>query len=249
VAALRTFQWIPGASALMMWARDDKGRPALMRLDLKSGDVQTVVTGPLSPGFSLSPDGQVAYYSTPYNGPPDSARIIAHDLSTGREHQLLSAPKEAFLGTGHVLRDGRSMLVGEFKGDGLGSRTLVLTIATGAAREIGTDLPRDSGYRQDKLAVLAPDERSLTILMRRPPAQTPGSKEDLQVWRVFLDGSPSQHVGPLDQQGDWSLLVRNPTGLSPDGHRIAFSKGKRDEEFWSLDVSALLADRKPSPKR
>jgi hypothetical protein len=192
------------------------------------------------------------YYSTPYDSPTggqDSARIIARDLSIGHEHQLLSAAPGAFLGAGRILRDGRSMLVGEFKGDALGARNLVLTIATGAAREIGTDLPRDSGYRQVSVLGLAPDERSVTVLMRRPPAQLPGSKEDLQVWRVSLDGSPSQHVGPLDQQGDWSLLARNPTGLSPDGRRIVFSKGKREAEFWSLDVPALRADQKASPKR
>ena len=252
VAALRTFEWIPRASALMMWARDDKGRPALMRLDLKSGDIQTVVTGALAPGFSLSPDGRVLYYSTPYDSPTsdlDSARIIARDLSTGHERQLLSAGKGMFLGTGRLLSDGRSMLVSERKGDGLGPRNLVLTIATGAAREIGADLPRDSGYRQRSVLGFAPDERSVTVLMLRPPAKTPGSKEDLQVWRVFLDGSPSQHVGPLDRQGDWSLLARNPNGLSPDGRRIAFRKGTVDEEFWALDVPALRDDRKPSPKR
>lgn len=249
VAELRTFQWIPGASALLIWARDDKGRPALMRLDLKSGDVQTVVTADLAPGFSVSADGRTVYYSTPYSSPADSARIIAHDLSTGREHQLLSGAKPTSLGTGRLLRDGRSMLASQFKGDGMGHRNLVLTIATGAVREIGTELPRDSGYREDRsFLVLAPDERSFIVLVRRPPAKTPGSTEDVQVWRVFLDGSPSQHVGPWDPQSDWSLLARNPQGLSADERRIVFSKGKLEAEFWSLDVPALRADPKSSPK-
>jgi Tol biopolymer transport system component len=200
-------RWSPDGRWLLANGRDERGRGGLYRIEAKSGDVSPVVQSK-NQSFprqaAWAPDGRTVYYGT--------GRILARDVATGEEKEILSEASDFALSP-----DGRFLAVPR---DDRASRSSILEIAAvegGQPREL-VRIP-GSGAFAHALAWSA-DGRFLFFTRNR------GEKREL--WRIAVETGKSEKLG-ISMEG---LSEVRP---HPDGRQIAFAAGQFRAEIWTME--------------
>jgi Tol biopolymer transport system component len=224
--------WAPDGSALFFSATEGPRRN-LYRIDLLSGNVETVVTFP--EGVSLrrwwvEPNGRALVYRT-----QDRRRVPAEDaefhrdLITRTEQTICRGP--ATSATVPYLYPamepgGDRMARMEERGD---RRALTLVGVVDDSCELKelatvTTIP-DNRTPQLPGVAWSRDARSIFYLTRNPEIVTQNVHE---IWRVTLDGGAPARVGIEMPQ----LMHQD---IDPSGRRIVFAAGEWKDELWVME--------------
>jgi Tol biopolymer transport system component len=236
VTYLQAAYWLPGSRALALRARDDQGRPALLKLDLGTSEISTIILSTsaeagLQPAFS--PDGKWLYMSPAVTTPKAPRRIVAHDLKSGEEHDLyVSGPLPARAGPGgspmFVSPDGRWLAMAMHTDTVDQRRVVVIPTAGGPARILAGKAP--DAQPVSRVAGFSGDSKSVIY----SSATNASGKTQSSLWRLPIDGGASQRVEVPAKD------FRFPA-TSPDGRRVAYGAGELAAELWVLDdVAARL---------
>ncbi len=214
-------RWFRDGTSVMTGLHNLEGGKPAHRIDLKTGQWKAL-TIPRVVGVELSPDDRTLY-SRPNTTP---FRIVANDMTTGQERQILQLPVTArMIATGLALSpDGRTLALAWMDRE----------VEPGMKLHLGTVSVDGSNFREvfvrrDTLeggasVAWSRDGRSIFFNQAQPGAAP------WAIMRVPADGSAGASIvteGPANNES---------FTLSPDGSRFAISGGGgRLNEVWSLD--------------
>jgi len=230
--------WIPGEQAILLQANDGNGKTNLYRFDLRTNETKVVVSNTRSP-VAFSPDGKTMYYSPFIPGDSAARRILAHDMSTGRERVIYTAPLNVYIPVHSVSADGKTVIAmssrfehGRLVGTGpYGVRAV--SIATGTARSLTQSIPYDSTKQQARAMGFTRDQREFVVMTFADGDKTQS------LWRVPLAGGPAVAIGhvPGGIEGSASPW------LNSDATRMLYIAGSTRLELWMAEEEAL----RPAP--
>ena len=244
VAGLMSVAWGKDPGEIFMQARDDKGRFAMQRLDLKTGDLAVLDSASATNAISLpSPDGQWLYraWST-RNKPRDQIwHLDAFHRPDGQRRELFVAPAPG-LGPLHLninfnlfrrpvllSPDGRALVFAIANVDSqFSNQVLVVPTDGGSARELVSR--REFPHQILAPAGFTPDGKFLLVMAMQTsgwPAR--GARE---LWRLPMSGGAPQKVEM--PRNDFDVPA-----LTPDGKHIVFSAGRVSLEYWVLEDPRL----------
>lgn len=227
--------WLPEGN-LILSARDGRGRLGFFRLDLNTGELEMVrrldennVTGRL---FAISPDGHHLYFNRVTD--PDAAlaeraiEIVERELATGSERTVHR------VGYHNVdFSAGHSSPIAPAP-DG---RALAFLIPRGGDQDVRM-VPVTGGTEETLYTVRAPatiqgmigwepNGQSLLILIQADQSAETWSTIDVEVWRIFRDGT-RERLGSIPQYAGGA-------SLHPDGRTLAYRSGRFRGEIWAID--------------
>jgi Tol biopolymer transport system component len=242
---IEALTWYPDGRALALRARDEKGRLALIRLDLRTGRL----TSELQPFRGLpvfSRDGRWMYYVAADSGEKarlsarNASRLVARELATGKEHIVYTPPPGRVVsGSGALLplhlvtHDDRFIVfptrTGEHGGgfEPANTEIVVAPVSGGPARSIYPSTPADTGlgFRLFGLALNVSSVVANTI-----GRDSLGAMIIKGLYRIPMFGGSLEQIAP-GTQFDGMLL-------SPDQRQVVYPKGSIAHELWVLRDAA-----------
>jgi Tol biopolymer transport system component len=227
--------WTPDGS-LILSARDARGRAGFFRMDLRSGELDMVrrFTGESTTGrlFAASPDGHRLYFTQVVD--PEAAlaertiEIVERELATGRERTIHRvAYHDVQLGAGHwspiaPTPDGNELAF--MVPSGGDHHIRMVPVAGGAEEPLYT--VRAPATIQGIIG-WEPDGASLLILVQTDGSPEVWSTYDVELWRVFRNGTVETLGAIADYAGGASL--------HPDGRTLTYRSGRYRGEIWAID--------------
>jgi Tol biopolymer transport system component len=238
LAGITDAVWGPDDKSLILQARDDRGRPASLRLDLKTGEV-TRTNYPFGPP-SFSRDAKWMYAAVTEGKMRDrTSRFVARRLADSAEHTLWEStvpgwgPAGAARGSVRVplaSPDGRFLgfALGSLSDSGYKQRVMVIDVTSGATRELvsPTAFPRDLL----RPASFTPDGKYLLVATSEMTGNP--NLRPTRLWRVPVAGGAPQQI-------DMPRNDFDPPALTPDGRRLVFTAGTVAPEYWVLEDSRI----------
>ena len=218
--------WLPDGKAIAVSAFEPGKGGSLVRIDVQTGHVAFLAPLPAVvgfPRFDFSPDGNTVYFIKP-TALPAVDRVVAHDLKSGREVDVIERPG---LYRAVVSPDGQRLLIGvNEKGTQILS---VMPVTGGEAREVlrvggENEVPFWGG------PWWTPDGRSIGFLKGvQGESQISYEARKWQLWRVPAEGGEPQRLG--------LTVGRQMGGLRPhpDGRRLATTDFKVNLEIWAME--------------
>jgi Tol biopolymer transport system component len=233
-------RWLPDGSALLMRA-SEKGRIAMVRMDVQTGRFETVFKVPSAEddiaGFDLTPDGRSIVYRYEHTGPNRAveSRIIVRDRVSGVERVIYSAPEGGTnrLNKIAVSHDNRWVAFTRRSAQAEKSFDLVIAPLAGGEPKKISSAP-DSAYIRG--FQWTPDDRALLTFKVVPPTRNAMTA----VFRVSVETGVEQPIG-LAMAGLTQLR------MEPRGSRLAFSGGSGSSELWVMSglLPSKSADKSP----
>jgi Tol biopolymer transport system component len=223
-----SLHWLPDGKAIAVPAFEPGKGECLVRIDVQTGRITNLMPLPAgvgNPRFDFSPDGNTVYYLKPSARPDSNVdRVVAHDLKSGQEVDVIERPG---LYRGIVSPDGRRLLICvNEKG------IQILLIMPAAGGEAG-ELLRIDGEKEVPFwgaPWWTPDGRYIAFLKGvQGEAQIPYEARKWQLWRVAAEGGEPQRLG--------LIVGRQMGGLRPhpDGRRLATTDLKVNLEVWVME--------------
>ena len=216
-----SLHWLPDGKAVAVPAFEPGKGESLARVDVQTGQVTTLIALPSGSGFpQFDLDGNTVYYVKPPAIPGGNAgRVVARDLKSGQEVDIIAKPG---LFRCIVSPDSRRLLIGvNEKG------TLILSVMPAAGGE-AQELLRIGGEKDVPFwgtPWWTPDGRYIAFL-KGVKGKTP---DEWQLWRVAAEGGEPQRMG--------LTVGRQMGGLRPhpDGRRLATTDFKVNLEVWVME--------------
>jgi Tol biopolymer transport system component len=218
------FKWTDDDQAVLMFARESSAI-GIFKLDLKTGAAAIIwrfeVTAlPLALAIQFSPDLKTAYFARS-GEVPQTARILARDLASGREREI--APVRSIPSLS-LSPDGRTLAFTERESRESPTRIATVPTSGGEIREVYRPARPEEFQRPNWLS-WSSDGRYILL------ADFNAQANHYSLWRVPVAG------GEPDQM---ELPWGDPPGLSrlrfhPDGNRIAFVSTASRGEIWVVE--------------
>jgi Tol biopolymer transport system component len=210
-------KWSPDGHALLVSARDSKGRRGINKVDVQTGAATLVVANVTTMGGGFSsvgwfPQDKSIFYISPLR----ENRLIRTNLESGEEQDIFKFAKPTRYLT--ISPDGKQFAC--WRADSGAAGLVLLPAKGGNPRELFKIMEDNSSY----LSGLAwtPDGRYLMFTKKS------GSEEEIGLWRISVEGGDPQRLGSL-MDGVDELSVH------PDGKRIAFSVRQSKRELWTME--------------
>ena len=213
------------------------GRRISTALDIVRGEFKeawssdTYLTGITA----ISPDDSTLYFpSRDPKGPANTLdRIMAADLNTGKERQIVSITPTRPNAVGFALSpDGRTLAITTADGNTPNTRLAVVAVDGSGYREIYASFR--AFHQADQLA-WTKDGRSILFAVNLDG----NVNGNYQIMRIGVDGGSPSFTGV-------NVKGLSTFGLSPDGSRIAFSTlagATTNQELFAIDnLPALVKD-------
>jgi Tol biopolymer transport system component len=218
-----SLHWLPDGKAVAVTAFEPGKGDSLVRIDVQTGRVTTLMPRPAGSGFprfDFSPDGNTGFYiKRPALPGGKASRVVARDLKSGQEVDLIERPG---LNRAVVSPDGRQLLIGVNE---KGTQILfVMPVAGGEARELmRVDNEKEVPFWGSPW--WTPDGRYIAFL-KGVKGKTP---DQWDLWRVAAEGGEPQRLG--------LTVGRQMGGLRPhpDGRRLATTDIKVNLEVWVME--------------
>jgi Tol biopolymer transport system component len=239
---LHPAHWFPDGRSLVAAFWDGSRKSVdYYRIDVHTGEASLLRRGkgggPFRPDYSLlrpdlSPDGKTLFFSQRERAGSAivSTRVLACDIETAQEREILRLDGERFLGGVFVSPDGRQLAFPEVNLKTGSSTVNVVPAGGGEVREaLKVELPARV-FGSSGLA-WTPDGRHLLvpIIPKFTGWLEPGAASELL--RVPVAGGKAQNLG-------LAMVRIGLGGVHPDGRRIVFDSGQRREsaqEVWVME--------------
>jgi Tol biopolymer transport system component len=221
-------RWTPDGKAVVLSGLDAEKQAALMRVDVQTGQVSTVMPLPAIasafPRFDFSRDGRALFFITETFPGGEGTRLVIRDLQSGRETAIREKNglfEKHSVGWVSVSPDGRQLVVGvQDKGKAL--ILCVMPADGGEARELVRIGVEEANYRV--APSWTPDGRYIVFVKGLKGNPT----RHVQVWRVAAEGGTPQPLGlTIDEL--WWLRMH------PDGRRIVTGTWATKFEVWVME--------------
>lgn len=221
-------KWSPDGKSLLVIGRQQTPDAGVHLVDVASGKTTTVLKVPKGQYLLRAVwarDGRSILYPT---GSPQ--RIVRRELASGAEVELLRLDSPVGAMRIGVSPDGRTLAFTRREpGDKPIHVLSLMPTDGGPARELYRTAPGQGlgpfAWSPDGRYVYFP-RRQLLASGERPPSAS------RQVWRATLDGRVEQ----VPMERPWSdASVTSFFVFSPDGRRIAFTRGESKAELWALE--------------
>jgi Tol biopolymer transport system component len=239
---------MPDGRALLLDGADDKGARGALKLDLRTGTTDVVVSG--TSAATISHDGKTLYY-VPAKGPDNrlGQAIVARDIASGKERLVYSASGNQRISVAYsryepnllLTRDGSSIVFAlRPSPDSSAAQVLSVPVQGGSARVVAAP-PPDWNFTNVRFVGQLSNGDVVFTTYRDLHG---GSLERASAWRVNLDSGRYTQLemprssGPNGERCECSLSI------SPDGRRVAFTDGQSTEELWAF---GLPAEYRPTP--
>jgi Tol biopolymer transport system component len=205
---VHSLRWAPDGRSLLGAGKTKDVFWGVLKIDVETGEVTPVVEGPGIFGPHLAADGKAVFYVCNLK---TSGGIIRHDLATGENKELYSAP--GFISALALSPDGRQLAFRDIQGGAL----KVLPSTGGQPRELVR-------FKGKATIAWTPDGRQLVYGPR-------GLGEGLgHLWRISADGGESQKI-------DLEMPYLGHVRFHPDGRQITFMGETQKEkvEVWVME--------------
>jgi Tol biopolymer transport system component len=228
-------EWSPDGQSFLALGGDLKGRAGIYQIDIETGDVKALRLQ--NSGERLwyphwARDGK-SFYVMLVDQPARVSAYIQHDISTGKETELI---RRKLLEQVKPSPDSRYLNSHSFD-EATNSRTMILIpVAGGEVRELmryPSEVPPEDLTNNGKGVWFnrgnwAPDSRSFLAFKFR-------DGKYLETWQIFIDGGQ-----PRKLADDLKIGISNSLpAVHPDGRHIAFTltetSPRRDPEIWALE--------------
>jgi len=207
-------RWTPDGKAIVVTASEaGKGRE-LIRIDVKTGQVTSLMPLTARARFELSPDGNTIFYVR-------SPGLVAHDLRSGKE-TVVSERQGLYAGL--VSPDGKRLLIATGTEGDKSQVLFIMPVAGGEAREL-VRIDKEKEVPFWGSAAWSPDGRYIVYFKG-----VKGKEREWQLWRIPADGGEAQFLG-LNITGQLTGELR----LHPDGHRVAIDAVMVNLEVWKME--------------
>jgi Tol biopolymer transport system component len=238
---LHPVRWFPDGRSLLATSWDATRKSVDdYRIDVRTGEARLLRRGkgggPFGPYVNplwpdLSPDGRTIFLSQRERAGAEivSTRVLAYDIETAQEKEVLRLGEGRFVSSVFVSPDGRQLAFAEV--DEAGSSTVnVMPVGGGDVREVlRVELPArvvgPSGL------AWTPDGRHLLVSVSRKYTGDPTAGAVTELLRVPIAGGKAQKVG-------LAMVRIGLGGVHPDGRRIVFDSGQPREsaqEVWVME--------------
>ena len=221
----------PDASAILLAARASRGREGIFRVDAQTGEATLVVdAGPSSrlKVPALSPDGKTLFYSRHDFG-AEKASVVARDLASGRERELLAAAAPRWIGNFSVSPDGRHVAAILSDKGARTSTVVMFPVSGGEPRElVRVQVPE---FISAQTGVMWTSDGT-EVIFRRGETNQPGKTA---FYRVSLAGGAARRFEGEGASPKTALPGVVGLRMSPDGRWIGFTAGEEKGEVWVME--------------
>ena len=217
-----SLRWFPDGKGVAVPAFERGKGESLVRIDVQTGRVSFLMPLPAGvgfPHFEIHPDGSRVFYTRPPDPPGVGLRLIARDLKSGQETDIIE--RQSFF-RATVSPDGRWLLVAA--GESHYQVLLVMPANGGEGRElVRVDSEKEVPFGGSPW--WSPDGRYV-YFMKGVKGRTP---DEWQLWRIAAEGGEPQRMG--------LTVGRQMGGLRPhpDGRRLATTDFKVNLEVWVME--------------
>jgi Tol biopolymer transport system component len=223
-------RWSPDGESVFMTGIDDRGRRAIRRIRLESGEIEMirdVGRPPFSMGgqIAVAPDSRsiVLRVRAPdaTEKPPGQYRgqLVSLDLESGVETPI---GPTSFLGPQEFSPDGRWLAFVDTDSAETTRRLVVMPATGGEQRELfrATDIEAPSW---------TPDSRTLVFqIASHTEAVTAELSGERSVWKVDVASGAAMRLPDFDSIAPYGVR------LHPHGRQIVFLSGERRGEIWAM---------------
>ena len=232
----RGLRWSPDGRSILVKGKDNKGRWGLYELDAQTGAVTPIVqtTGAGGSRPEYSPHGRAIFY---WRGSRGTTRIVARDLESGEESDLLRVVPPSYVGHLMVVSpDGQRLAFLMEDRDTQSMALKVMPAAGGEPREL-LRVHRPDFFNLGNYSALAwtPDGRALMFGKRTAASGTLEAAREggakVELWRISAEGGAPQRVG-------LAMDRLSHLRFHPDGRRIVFDAvdaRPENNEVWVME--------------
>ncbi len=213
IIGLGQLRWIPDGKAVVVPASHAGKGDNLIRIDMGTGQVTSLMTLPALRGwanFRFSQDGNIIYYNRPDSSNIKESELVAHDLRSGKETIVTGE-------SGLMSPDGQKQLITSTLDEDQSQALLIIPAGGGEPR-----LLIKSFWG---LPSWTPDSRYIFFLKG-----VQGNNKQWQLWRVAAEGGEPEPLG-LKVTGQLAGSLK----ISPDSRWVVIDDVRVNLEMWVME--------------
>jgi Tol biopolymer transport system component len=200
---------------------DRGGRAGLYRIDAQTGDSELLLERPSGSYVGVpmvAPDGRTLLYKR-VDWSQKRYRIMARELGTGRERELLGTTAPVPVGLWEISPGGDDLA---YMTSHLRSPIVIRDVGSPRRTETGELFRLKPGQEIGAFAWAARGDSLLIALGSRD------RRPKTELWRVRLDGAEPENLGiEMDEL--------RAVSVSPDGRHLALMTEKWKSEVWAME--------------
>lgn len=223
LAHIERLRWSPDSSALLLSGSDARGRAGLFTMDLADGAARQAVVehGGDFRGIEgdWAADSQSIFFVQ--KAAQGGSIIRSHDLDSGRRADIYRPASPARI---YAMRRARARdaLAFALSASGGGQQSLLVL-------EPGADAPEEILHLQyGRLTGIDWHVEDVGLLVSTDAAGGPA------LWSVSFNDTEPRRL-----EAGW--MHSGPVRVTPDGTRVAFSRGRRKSEVWVIEMLTAAA--------
>ena len=218
---LGNLRWFPDGLAFVAEGMDRGGRAGLYRIDAQTGDSELLLERPSGSYVGVpmvAPGGRTLFYKR-VDWSQKRYRIMARELGTGRERELLGTTAPVPVGLWEISPGGDDLA---YMTSHLRSPIVIRDVGSPRRTETGELFRLKPGQEIGAFAWAARGDSLLIALGSRD------RRPKTELWRVRLDGAEPENLGiEMDEL--------RAVSVSPDGRHLALMTEKWKSEVWAME--------------
>jgi Tol biopolymer transport system component len=231
LSSLSYIHWSPDGKSFLANGEDLEGQAGYFVIGRRTGTTEPVAISHEDDAVfdgQWFPDGTRVLYAR--NSSREGwAKLVAHDLETGAEEEIVQVTENRLIGSAALSPDGNSLAFVVWDLDERGMpqtlKLLVTPIPSGPPTELFQVRPPDA------IAGLSWSGDSGSLLfIRANMGRSDAKAEPEQYWQISASGGEPKRLGFLSD----IVGVRGPR-IHPDGSRIAYTRGDERVVVWAME--------------
>jgi len=229
IIEMGSLRWTPDGKAVVALASEAGKGNNLIRIDVQTGQVTTLMPLPALGGwlrFGFSQDGNIIYYLKQDTLDASRSQLVAHDLRSGKE---TTVTKDPGLYGSTISPDGQKLLIGKSIENGKSQVLLIMSASGGEARElVKIDGDKDVPFWGSASWTT---DGPYVVFLKGVKKEGQNYKDiQWQLWSIAAEGGEAIPLG-LTITGQ---LV-GPLQVQPDGRHVVIGDVRVNLEVWLME--------------